>query len=88
MATRLFIKRFRRPPVDRPGNRYYADKLRENQREIERDIERLRRVVSSSEARATEVEQLRTYDDRLAQLEAIVEAGIEHRKRLAENSAA
>lgn len=85
MATRAFIKTFRFPPKDKPGSRFYADRrLPEMQREIDRDIEMLRRSIASGEARPSEVEHLRAFEETLAGLEAIVEAGIRHRREKTE----
>lgn len=89
MATRAYIKRFRRPPKDAPGKSFYSGKvLPEMQLEIDRDVEALRRAVSMSEARDSERERLRAHDETLAGLEAIVDAGIAHRREKAEQAAA
>lgn len=81
MATRAFIKRFRKPPKDKPGARFYADRvLPEMQAEIERDVEGLRRSVSGDGAPPSDVQRLRAYEETLAGLNAIVEAGVRHRQ--------
>lgn len=74
-ATRLFIKTYRRPPVLDVAKRQITDR----QREIDRDMERLRRARGLGEATAGQVEAILAYDRIVADCEAIVDAGIRHR---------
>lgn len=88
-ATRMYIRSYRRPPKDERGRDYYSAKvLPEMQAPINREIEALRRTVSSGEAKQSEVDRLRRYDEIIETLEAIVEAGVEYRRKLAEVEAA
>lgn len=74
-ATRLFIKTYRRPPVLDVAKRQIA----ERQREIDRDMERLRRARGVGEATEAQVEAILAYDRVVAECEAIVDAGVRHR---------
>lgn len=82
-ATRMFIKRFRRPPKDKAGSRFYAGQVREMQREIDRDIEAARRAMANGEARQSEIDMVRGYDRMIAGLEALVDEGIARRNEKA-----
>lgn len=74
-ATRLYIKQYRRPPV---GD-FDKARVAERQRDIDRDMERMRRALGMGEATPAEVSSILAYDDVLAQCEAIVDAGVRHR---------
>lgn len=74
-ATRLFIKTYRRPPVLEVARRQIVDR----QRDIDRDMERLRRARGLGEATEAQVEAVMAYDRVVADCEAIVDAGIRHR---------
>lgn len=74
-ATRLYIKRMRRPPV---GD-FTKGQIAEQQREIDRDIEALRRLRGVGEAMHSQVERLLAYERVVGECEAIVDAGVRHR---------
>ena len=74
-ATRLYIKRYRRPPVGDFDKRRIAEK----QREIDRDMEELRRARGLGEATEAQVETILAYDRVVGECEAIVDAGARHR---------
>jgi hypothetical protein len=75
-ATRLYIKAMRRPPVED----YTKKRVAERQREVDRDMENLRRLRGLGQATDSQVEAILAHDRIVADCEAIVDAGIRHRE--------
>lgn len=80
LATRAYIKKFRRPPVtDGRADNYVEKKLAEHQREIDLDIEGIRQRIAMGEATPRETAWLEQQEACLEALEAIVADGVRHR---------
>jgi hypothetical protein len=84
LATRLFIKAYRKPPVTSgKSDSFKLAQIKDRQREIDLDMEGIRRRISFQEASNREIDWLRNQEEILAGLEAIVAAGIKHREEKA-----
>lgn len=75
LATRAFIKKYRRPPL---GD-FVMKGIREDQRALDAMLEEWRRKRGLGEATDSELAGLARYEQILAGLEAIVDAGVRHR---------
>ena len=58
---------------------YKLSQIRDKQRDIDLDLERIRRLRSAGDAKPSELEWLAEQETIQASLEAIVESGIKHR---------
>lgn len=74
-ATRRYIKKMRRPPVED----FAKKRIEEVQRDVDRDMEELRRLRGLGEATESQVAAILAHDRIVSDCEAIVDAGIRHR---------
>ena len=88
MATHHLIKSTRRPPITAKGGSFEMKRIAENQMAIDRDIELARRDRANGQATQSQIEWLRDQDECQARLDAIVDAGIAHRRALASEAEA
>ena len=86
MATRAYIKKFRRPPVtDGKVSSYLIERIQDKQRQIDRDVMDAREAVARGEASPSQAKWLEDHDHCLAQMEAIVADGERHRAEKVQN---
>lgn len=90
LATRWFIKKFRKPPVvDGKVSTFMLGQIAERQRELDLDLDHIRERIAAGEATERERAWLEEQESILAGLDAIVDAGIRHRaEKAAEQEAA
>lgn len=90
-ATYHFIKRYKRPPSKvnpATGRGFEMEQVAQHQLEINRRRERVMREKSAGEATRDDINWLRAHDESLALCDAIVDAGIAHRRAKATQEAA
>lgn len=88
LATRWFIKKYRRPPVvDGKISTFMLREIEEKQRELDLDIEERRERVARGDATQSEREWLERAEDVIVNLDAIVASGIQHRAEKADANA-
>lgn len=91
MAERAYIKRRGRPPVAKAnayGSSRLLEDLTEEQRRLDRSVERIRQARANGDAPESDLRWLAGYEEALASIEAIIDEGIEHRAAQAEAAGA